>query len=227
MNLTKKTVIVALSLVALSTSAIAATTGGKPPKGTTKDEAASRLRGGKKGEGTSEAAAKIREGKSFNLVSGAITAVGVNGITAGGVKINAENQERATLRLAEALNNDLLGEGAEQTLTSIAKDPTNEANRALLANLIGLAIKPKLLTTENLVFDEVVDGVATKINSMDFLNGEAKSIAASGNPKFASFLAKKSQYERTMSSKEAIKKALEELGISYEEFVRRCLKSKA
>ncbi|MES2769394.1 MAG: hypothetical protein V4596_09630 [Bdellovibrionota bacterium] len=224
MNLTKKTVIVALSLVALSTSAIAGPTGGKPKR--TSEDAASSLKGGKKVEGTSEAAAKIREGKSYRLVQDTITKVGVTGIVISGIKINAENQERVTLRLAEALDKNLLGEGAQETLASIAKDPTNEANRALLANLVGLAIRQKL-TTENLVFEEMVDGQMTRLNTMDFLNGEAKSIAASGNPKFASFLAKKSQYERTMSSKEAIKKALEELGISYEEFVRRCLKSKA
>ncbi len=140
--------------------------------------------------------------------------------------LKPENLVRLNNATARAITDGLLGANGKKVLESMISDPS-PANKALFTNIQLMAAK-NLLKDSNTKWEETIEGETVRIDSMDFLMGEALNVARTGSESFVSFLALKSKLEKDgVSTKDAIKQALTLLKISYEDFVKLCLKRKA
>lgn len=218
MKLTKTNVFVALLALTVFSSAVAAPTGGG------KSARETRRSGRTETDQTTrdQRAQELRQNRQLvSDISNGLRIANEPALQSLGIK--PENIVALNNATARALTDGLLGSQAKRVLQDMIANPT-PAHKALFANIQILAAK-NMLDYRNTRWEEVVDGQKVAVDSMEFIMGEALNVARTGSESFVRFLALKSELEKKGTpTKEAIKQALSILKISYEDFVKLCLR---
>lgn len=216
----KKTNATIVALVALTVSTSAFAVGGKGRE--TRD---SKGRDQKTELGRQETSgASVAKAATTSLVGNISNGMKIESAPAlASLGIKANDIRVLNSKTAAAYDQGLFGAQQTRLFNELQANTGKAEYQAVYANIQVLAAK-NMLTDANLKWTENVDGRTVEINSMDFISGEALSIAKGSSPKFVQFMARKTQLEKDGSStKDAITQALKELGISFQEFVRKCL----
>lgn len=216
------TMLVAILALAVSTSAFAVGGKGREGKGG-KDAKETRTEIGRTNESAGSSKGRVETLNSVKAISKTMNIESMPALAS--LKLSKDDVEALNEKTAKAFDDGLIvrKENVGSFLKALEEGSSKEEFKALYANIQILAGKNKL-TDANLKWTENVDGKSVEINSMTFITGEALSIAKGSSPKLVQFLNLKTQMEKEgLSTKEATMEALKRVGISFEEFVRRCL----
>lgn len=223
----KRTQITLVALLALTVSTSAFAAGGKGREGKGKDGRDVRETIGAKVETAGASKAKAETVQLVRDISNGMRIESAPVLQS----LNLKAGDIVTLnnKTAEAYDKGLFGSQQGRLFDELKQNVGSAEFQALFANYQIMAAK-NLLTTANTKMTFEIEGKTHEVNSMDFLTGEALSVAKTstskpGEPsKFTTFLNRKSALEKEgKSSKDAIEQALREVGISLKEFVQKCL----
>lgn len=149
--------------------------------------------------------------------------------------LTIEERNDIVKKVADAHYRGLFGAQQARLFTEINNNSTNKAYIAVYENMQIMALK-NLLDSSNTRWNETITTKDEKgkettetveVDAMDFIAGQALTVAKTGSTEFIAFMGQVAVLQKSgVSTREAIKQALSELGISFEEFIKRCMVKK-